>query len=337
MRTETRFDDRLFDASLQFNQLRRRPLEWLVLTGNRLVVSGVLLAVVSAAIWAAVLSGLAPLSEGTPIMYLLFALISGNFALITIVVSISQFVLARHLESPGEIREKIRDMFEYREEVVESTRQRVMPVTPSEFFLVLFRNIARQVDQLRNSSTTVDDALFRRETDHVTSGLGAHARDVIRVLERSNGGARYALFATLNEDYGRYLYGVWRLQTEYESDLSPVSCGALTELRRSLEQVEVARRHFKTVFIQSELATLTRLLLYIGIPVQVGTVLLMLLFTAPAGPTVPGVALAVVIPVILTAGFAPIALLTAFIIRLATVAGRTSMEFPFSGDAETEA
>ncbi|NIS33534.1 MAG: hypothetical protein GWN07_23650, partial [Actinobacteria bacterium] len=70
-----------------------------LLTGSRLWVTAGVLAVVAGLLWGAVLTGLAPMAERTPILFLLFALISGNVTLITIVVSISQFVLSRHLES----------------------------------------------------------------------------------------------------------------------------------------------------------------------------------------------------------------------------------------------
>lgn len=311
-----------------------RPLEWLLLSGNRLVVSGALLLVVVGAVWGVVLTGLAPLEERTPILYLLFALISGNFALITIVVSLSQFVLARHLESPDEIRERMNEMVGYRREVGEVAHRNVLPVTPMGFLTVLFHNIARQVRDLEGQSHSITDERARERITALAAGLGPHADHVVDLLEASNDGVKSALFATLNTSYATYIYGVWHLESERGDELPAEASEVLDGLVRGLEQVEVARRFFKTVLIQSELASLSRLLLYVGIPVQLGTVVIMLLFTATSGVGVsPGV-LSIVIPLAVTLGFAPIVLLTSFILRLATVAERTAAMYPFTNESE---
>jgi hypothetical protein len=332
----TRWDDVRFEFAVEWYVLKRRPGEWFLLSGSRLAVTGVGLLVVSAAIWTAVATGLVPLEEETPILFLLFALISGNFTLITIVVSISQFVLARHLESPGEIREKMDEMVRYRREVGATTGRRVVPVSPSEFVLLLFRTIARRVDALSAELTTGSvagedvDSAVADELDALVTGLGEHVEYVIALLTRPTTGLNYALFATLNASYEQDIYDAWRLRTEHAENLPPETIDALDALVESLEQVDVARRVFKTIFIQSELASLSRTLLAIGVPVQVVSVVLMLLFTDSGGWTTAPATLRLVIPTIVTAGFAPILLLTAYILRLATVARRTASMYPFT-------
>jgi hypothetical protein len=310
--------------------LRYRPLEWFLLSGNRLVVSMALLAVVAAILWGVVLTGLAPLTERTPILFLLFALIGGNFTLIAIVVSISQFVLSRHLESPGEIREQMQEIVGYRQEVGELTEERVLPVTPSGFFLLLFRSIQRDVRTLESREWVSDDDALRDEIEELMTDLADHAEYVIELLEGRDDGIRYALFATLNRNYSGYFYHAYRLRAEYDQTLSEAVADTLTGLERHIEQIDVARRYLKTVLIQSELSSLTRLLLYIGPPVQIVSVVLMLLFTATESSLVSRPVLAVVIPIVVTAGFAPFALLTAYILRLATVVQRTAVMYPFT-------
>jgi hypothetical protein len=332
----TRWDDVRFEFAVEWYVLKRRPGEWFLLSGSRLAVTGVGLLVVSATIWTAVATGLVPLEEETPILFLLFALISGNFTLITIVVSISQFVLARHLESPGEIRGKMDEMVGYRREVGATTGRRVVPVSPSEFVLLLFRTIARRLDALSAELTTGSvaggdvDSTVADELDALVTGLGEHVEYVIALLTHPTTGLNYALFATLNASYEQDIYDAWRLRTEHAESLPAETIDALDELVETLEQVDVARRVFKTVFIQSELASLSRTLLAIGVPVQVVSVVLMLLFTDSSGWTTAPATLRLIIPTIVTAGFAPILLLTAYILRLATVARRTTSMYPFT-------
>lgn len=312
--------------------LEYRPVEWFLLSGNRLVVSGLLLVVVAVVVFAAVLTGAAPLTQPTPVLFVLFALVAGNFTLVAIVVSISQFVLARHLESPGEIRNRLSEVVGYRQAVGEVTRERVIPVTPTAFFQLLFRSIERDAAELdADSWPRRDDHLDQAVRDLMTS-MAVHAREVIRLLEDSEGGTRHALFATLNTNYARYFAEAYRLRAAYGEEIPGSVEQTLTGLERHVEQIDVARRYFKTVFIQSELSSLTRLLLYIGPPVQIVSVVLMLMFSAPGDVPVPEPVLAVAIPLVVTAGFAPFALLTAYILRLATVVERTALMYPFSPD-----
>lgn len=334
------WDETRFGMAVEVGVLKYRPLDWFLLSGNRLVVSASLLVVVAGVVWGVVLSGLAPLTERTPILYLLFALISGNFTLITIVVSINQFVLARHLESPGEIRAGREEMVGYRREVGEAVRESVIPVTPSGFFELLFRAIARDIELLWSRDWDDDTewggntVALREDVEAVLDGLGEHAEHVLGLVQGSPTGIRYALLATLDANYSRYFFGLYRLRSEYDDDLPPEVAEALDRLETNVEMVDVARRYFKTVFIQSELASLSRLLLYIGVPVQVATVVLMLLFTAADGAFLTRPVLAVVIPLVVTVGFLPITLLTAYILRLATVVQRTAAMYPFSNYEE---
>ncbi|MEF8904564.1 MAG: hypothetical protein V5A29_11655, partial [Haloarculaceae archaeon] len=77
-----------FEAEL----LRYDPLEWVVLSGDRRLVSLLGLVPLATTFALVVPSGLAPLRKETPVLFLLFALIGANFTLIAIVTSLSQFV-----------------------------------------------------------------------------------------------------------------------------------------------------------------------------------------------------------------------------------------------------
>lgn len=323
-----------FELHTEFDVLRHSPTDWFLLAGNRLAVSAALLLLISATLWWVVLSGLAPLVEQTPTLFLLFALIGGNFTLITIVVSISQFVLARHLESPGEVREQMREVLGFRQEVSELTQERVVPVTPSGLFELLFRSIGRDVQTLHDVGWTPADPEMRRDVERLVDDLEAHVGYIIGLLEGSDSGIRYALLAVLDTNYSRYFAGAYRLRAAHGDDLPAPVADSLNRLERHVEQVDVARRYVKTIFIQSELASLSRLLLYVGIPVQAVSVVLMLLFTAPADQAVSPSVLAVVIPVVVTMGFVPIVLLTSYILRLATIVQRTAAMYPFTTRSE---
>ena len=319
-----------YDPAVEWSLFTSNPVDWFLFSGNRLLVAAGLLGLVAGVFWWSVLTGLAPLAERTPLLYLLFALISGNFTLITIVVSISQFVLARHLETPGDVREQMREVVGYREEVSEITRERVIPVTPAGFLLVIFRSIDRDVNELRTREWDDAEADLAEDVEDLLADLESHAEHVVDLVEGTNGSAGRALFATLDTNYSRYFHGFYQLRAKHGDALDPAVAEDLERLERHVEQVDVARRYFKNVLIQTELSSLSRLLLFIGLPVLVATVLLMLLFTSANGPAVSRAVLGIVIPLVVTVGFAPIVLLTAYILRLATVVNRTAAMYPFT-------
>lgn len=95
--------------AFEWELLAADPREWLLLTGDRLLVSALGLGALAAVLAVVVTTGLVPLEKETPTLFLLFALIAANFTLIAIVTSLSQFVLGRRLESPGEICDALED------------------------------------------------------------------------------------------------------------------------------------------------------------------------------------------------------------------------------------
>lgn len=316
-----------FEAEL----FRHDPLEWVVLTGDRRLVSPLGLLPLVATFALAVASGLVPLREGTPVLFLLFALISANFTLIAIVTSLSQFVLGRRLESPGEIRGQMHEALAYREDVGETIGRSLMPVEPAAFYLLLYRNVRAELGELESVSGEGRTARAREELEGLVSELRTHTDYVIDLLGRPESELKHALFTSLTADYEDAVHRTWYLRTEHAEEFTEEAVDPLDRLTETLEHVEVASRMFRTVFIESEVAELSRYLLYVGLPVQLAAVVVMLLYTAPGPepPLAPGV-LYVLVPGVLTAGFAPFLVLTSYVVRLTVVARRTTDTFPFS-------
>jgi heme A synthase len=322
--------DTKFQLSHEWYDLTHYPRWWLLISGNRLLITGAVLVVVFIGLWGTVVSGLVPLREQTATLYLLFALISGNFTLITIAVSLSQLILTRHLESPGDIHEEITNMRAYREDVRETTHQSMTPVRPSGFFLLLFRSVHQDVHSLEEREWEIEDEQVKRDLDELITELNDHTTAVIDLLAESEAGLVFALFTTLSADYARYTDTIWYIQSEYGEELPESTNETIERIVDTIEHIDVARRIFKTTFIQSELTSLSRRLLYIGLPVLVGAIFLMLLFTAPAQTSISTAVLSVAIPVVVTAGLAPIVVLAVSILRLATLTGRDTAIYSFS-------
>ena len=307
------------------------PREWLLMSGNRVFVTVVGFLLLAGLLAGLVGSGLVPFRSETPVLFLLFALIAANFTLIAIVTSLSQFVLGRRLETPGEIRRKIDDTIDYREEVGRSVGESVIPVQPDAFLLMLFRHASTELDILGDRQLEGRTRFAREELETLVTDLRAHVDYVIDVLNRPSSGVKHALFVSLNADYESSVYQAWHLQWEHADEFTTEAAEPLARLAGTLQHIEVASRLFKTVFIESEVSELSRYLLYVGLPVQLAAVALTLVYTTPGPePPLPVATLRVVVPAVIAAGFAPFLLLTAYVVRLTVVAHRTADTFPFS-------
>lgn len=326
--------DTKFYVEMEWHDLRNHPRWWLLLSGNRLLIAGATLLVLFVGFWSGVTSGLVPLRDQTATLYLLFALTSGNITLITIVVSLNQLILTRHLESPSDIDDEMNSMRSYREEVRETIPQTITPVRPAEFFLLLFRTLQQDLRSLEDHEWTLEDEHVQREFDETFSDLHNHIVGIIELLEESDAGLIFALFTTLSADYERYIEMIWRLQYEHGEQLPETTGDTIERIRNTIEHIGIARRIFKTTYIQSELTSLSRRLLYIGLPALLGTIGFMLLFTAPTRASVAPAVLAVAIPFIVTVGLAPIVVLASSILRLATLTGQDTAMYSFVSSFE---
>ncbi|MFB6117919.1 hypothetical protein [Halosegnis sp.] len=316
--------------------LRHDPIEWVLLTGDRVLVAALGLLLLSGVLAAIIILGGVPFRKETPVLFLLFALIAANFTLIAIVTSLSQLVLGRRLESPGEIRRKIDETIDYREEVGAAVGRSVVPVRPDAFLLALYRDVDRLLETLETQQSEGRTRLAREELAELTVNLRSHCSYVTDVLRRPASGVKHALFVSLDADFETAVYRAWHLQWEHADEFAEGAAEPLARLAETLQHIEVAGRLFKTVFIESEIAELSRFLLYVGIPVQLAAVGLTLAYTAPgAGPPLAPSTLRVVVPMVIVAGFAPFVLLSSYVVRLTVVAGRTADSFPFSSQLST--
>lgn len=97
-----------------------RVREWVLLDGNRLVVAGIVLALLFAVVAGVVGLQWAPLANEQPLFYVFSGLVSGNLTLITVMVSINQLLLGREFSTPGALESQIQDVIEYRRDVEEA-------------------------------------------------------------------------------------------------------------------------------------------------------------------------------------------------------------------------
>lgn len=313
-----------------FLRILTQPRRWFVLVGDRLVVAGTLVLGFALAVVALSSTDLVVPSESTQILYLFQGLVTANVTLVTIVVSINQLVISRELNAPGELQDRIQNVIDYRDRVEETTQSTSVPVTPSDFLVVLLDGTRETSQQLGGIAETLDSTQHRDDVKSLVAELTQRLDRIRQQNEQSQGGIFSALASMLETNFSHQLHEAYRLKTEYDDELPESAHDLLEELIDGLRQLDIARQYFRSIYIQTELARLSRILLYVGLP-AVGVTLLFLYMTASNGESPVSMAhLEVIVPAVLILGFVPLAVLFSFILRIAAVVQRTVAITPFT-------
>lgn len=322
------------DRSGPSHRFHHGPVDWVLVEGDRLTFAAVLLLVIFAVLVGLSLLNVTTVTSPAPLFYLFSAFIGGNITLITVVLSINQLVLSRQLKTPGALRTEFRRMEEFRGAVADAVDQSVMPTLPPAFLHELVDATLHQA-QTVNAAAAPAAGETEPAVEDVVAGLRVDLNEIADLLERSTDSPFHALSATLSTDFGHRIQQIHRIRSRDESTLSEETRAALDGLRTQLELIDRSREYFKTLFMQKELSYLSRILLYVGVPAEfTATVMLLALAVAPA--TVPSwLSAPAVVPAIVTVTFAPLAVLSSFVLRIAIVTERTVTIAPFRTPEQT--
>lgn len=302
--------------------------DWLLLDCNRYALAAGFVAVGFVLFaWFELIGLIDPQQNATPLFYLFSALAGGNITLVTIVISINQLVLSRELRSPRELRAELDAAAEYRDEVEDETDRPVIPERPRDFLSILGRNTYRHVRQFDDAFVDVDDDRLRTELTELEATLTAELEQIVDHLEESEYGIFPALSTVLDANFAtRINHSRWIRQT-YGDALSASTVELLDGVEERLEQLDVARQYFKTIYLQQQLASLSKLVLYVGLVAEL--VAITFLVVIGHAETAPMVDRLLLIPLAVAVNLAPLAVLFAYFLRVATVANRTAAITPF--------
>ncbi|MFC7080297.1 hypothetical protein [Halorussus caseinilyticus] len=172
---------------------------------------------------------------------------------------------------------------------------------------------------------------MRERLGVLVSSLSDDVELVNRTLDADDG-VFSVVAATIATNHASQLQEIAAVRDEFGDSVSAEVDDVLDALQTHLLQIDVARNYFKTVYVQKELAYLSRVLLYVGVPAIVVDGLALVFYNALGAVTVPALAVYAVVAVGVVVGFGPLAILFAFVLRLAWVAQRTATVAPFSSD-----
>lgn len=308
---------------------RRRISEWLLLSGDRSLVALVITSLFFGFFSSLSILNVVPLFDLQALFYVYSGLITGNFTLITVVVSINQLLLSRELQTPGELRTQIENVIEYRRDV-EGAADEIAPVQPLGFLRLLVEATREQAQRLggfsRNDAVQAGGDELASEATRLTEQMD----QIDTLLRESETGTINVLLTLLRTNYAQEINQLRIIKERFEEELSPPVHDSIDEVIDRLQEIDVARQYFKAIYFQQELASLSRILLYVGLPAVAIATATLLVLTLPASEPEAIRHVDVLLPVSLAVGFLPLSILCSYILRTATVTNLTAATLPFT-------
>lgn len=130
-----------------------RPVEWLLLTGSRWVVSGCLVFLFLLVLLSLLELGIIATGNESFLTRLFSSLIGSIVTLITVVISINQLIISREFSSPGQLREDIREAIAYRQDVAGLVDSNTTPTSPGAFLTFLVILLRDEAASLQDETT----------------------------------------------------------------------------------------------------------------------------------------------------------------------------------------
>jgi hypothetical protein len=301
--------------------------DWVLINGDRRIVAGILAVVSASIVWVLVAAGVLAVGVGSSVATVFGSgLTSGLVTLLTIALSINQLVLSRVFGSVNVLVDRLEGSRELRETVESIADVSSSPNDPADFLSLIAATLTDRVRGVIAASDDTDWDPPATVTDSLHD-IVAYGESLDSHLE-SNANIDAVLSVILGEGYALNMTAVKHLQNEYEASTPEAVLVELDSIERLLESVAVVRQFYKTIAIQRDLATLSRLLVYSGLTALMTTLVVALIYRTNS-ITLPVTMLPIVVSVAIGIIVAPLALFVAYILRAATVARHTVSVGPF--------
>ncbi|WP_243837921.1 hypothetical protein [Halobacterium sp. R2-5] len=308
---------------------------WLLLSADRWRVTALFSVTVFAAIVLTSFLDVTPMrrlvTSQSTLWWVFSPLIGAVVTGVTLVVTFTQLVLSQELGPLGDQRERMQGAIDFRDDVESRLDVSPAPPDPSSFLEALVAGAKTRAEDLREAADEFDDETTRERVHAYVDSLTDQAERIGDGLEDATFGEFDVVYSALDFNYSWKIYEAERLREKHGDELDADARAAIDDLVDVLEFFGPAREHFKTLYFQWELVNLSRLILYAALP-ALTVAFLVQFYVSPT--SFPGTYLGVdglvwVLSAGVTITLVPFFLLTAHVLRIATVARRTLAIGPF--------
>lgn len=309
-------------------------VRWVLLRGGRGIVAAVILVGMAVVVFVA-LGAFSPSLTGERMRWLFNGLVNGLLSLVTVVLTINQLILSRQFGSPRDLYDRLEKRIDFRQEVESETGSVIAASQPGGFMQLLFQALRGEARGLETAATDRQDDRTKEAIDDYTETIVEGTNEITADLE-SQPFEMAGVLSVLNYDDSWQFHATRQLKIFYGDRLSEAQREHVESIEELLRQIDTTRQYFKTLYIQRELAQLSRQVVYVGVPALLVASLMIMVYrngwSLSLGPGLSLAAMSVAIAITLS----PVALLFAYALRFATVARRTVVFGPFTPQEEQE-
>lgn len=323
-------DEQVSESDLVHERLRESPMKrWVLLDGNRYTITGLFSIIVFGTCTIIGLAGYIPVTEPDTATTLVAAIVGGTLPFITIVLAINQLVLSQELGWPGDLSERFEGMTTFRREIETLTETPVSPAAPADFLRLIVDTVIDRSEQLRSVSDRMTDSNRATVVNDFVEAVTTEGELVTESLEGADFGTFDALSSILGHFNGTHLYAARWIRTHYTDELSEDALETFDQLIELLGYLAIARQTFKTLYMQHELANLSKVLLIVGFPTLLGGGIFMMTYPLVIQTIGVPALLVLIVSVVVTFVFLPFIVLLVYTFRIASIAARTADFGPF--------
>ncbi|ADB63340.1 hypothetical protein Htur_4536 (plasmid) [Haloterrigena turkmenica DSM 5511] len=328
--TDEQIDEDVSRSDLVHERLRESPIKrWILLDGSRYMITGLFSLIVFITCAGIGLAGYIPVTDPDTATTLVAAIVGGTLPFITIVLAINQLVLSQELGWPGDLEDRLEKMTAFRHEVETVTETPVSPAAPADFLQLIVDTVVARTKQLQVEASQMTNPSRTAVVKDFIEAVTTEGELVSESLEDADFGTFDALSAVLGRFNGAHLYAARKIRTRYADELSNSALETLDQLIELLGYLAIARQSFKTLYMQYELAHLSKLLLIVGFPTLLGGGIFMMVYPTIIETVGVPMLLVIIVSGVVTFVFLPFIVLLVYTFRIASIASRTADFGPF--------
>ncbi len=268
--------------------------------------------------------------ETSTVQTILDTLLNGIILLVSIVISINAIVLSHEMTSLDREHDRIAGPIDFREQFGNLTETGESPSDPAAFLEMMARQVEERARRLEDNVAGVD-ASFAGDVRTFVSSI----KEMVAHLEEvPTSGVQFGVFWNgMEVDYGPYADRPRALLSSHDEGTREQRQTGVGDLVEALELFAVGKEYFKTLYFQQEVSRLSQSLLVISLPAIILNATTILAIDAGTFPDVWLFGLPPLQSLVFFAfsvSLVPYLLLTSDMLRLLTVARRTSSGGVFS-------
>jgi len=304
-----------------------RFASWLMLSGNRMVIAGLMNTLIFVAFTVGAVTLHPDLAQQLHSGALSERLFSTMITVIvtgaTLVVGFGQVVLSQENGPLGDQRDRLDGAMEFRQRTAELT-EKPSSTTPAIFLSDILGATSERAEAARTIHEAHDGALSD-DVEELVDGIVRNASNVRQQLDGAEFGTFDVVFSSLNFDFSWKVFQIERIRSEYDETLTDDEHRMLVEMKTALMLYGPARQYIKSLYFQWSLIALSQLILFTALP---ALIVAATMFVVARGGTFSGATFGVENIVIVVGGalavtLVPFTLFVSYIFRIFTIAKRT--------------